>query len=665
MRNKWFTVLAALALCQADAASEATPASSVTYAKATRTGAARQTTTPVTVAMSPARRAGLTLRPAAPVEITVPTACDWTQAAGDHDRSSCPESSGPRRVVERVPRLDPFVEDEIDDAEAFGWDRLYLARSATPLIVGDDVYLQQKLGPYTPCSSVGPVDPCGSNLWHEQTWGVDAYRWVDGHLVKQWERTSGWHPVGGDGLAQQWEPLFQPVIVGEFIYIPDTNGTVSKVHRATGLEVARIPSPLDGGTGDADTFVSSALSADATGNVFYTVMALVPRRPATDSPRNSWLVKVSPADVMTSATIASLTEPDPACVLAFRFTLFLNPPFETPLPWPPAPGAVGPTFSCGAMRPAVNAAPVPSRDGGTVFVLARTRQNSDHVWIDAVDSATLTKRWSVNLRDKLNDGCGVLTPATAVEGDIDNDFACKVGSTRGVDRQTGLKPGARALDLSIATPVELPDGGIVYGSYTPDDNERGHLMVLNSDGSFRWAFNFGWLQTPAIRRHDGTFDIVITNSHFNRAPFFTTALDPDGNTRWSTPNMNNLSCTRAGETATCRDIGLDNGAGQNNLDCISRPDGSTTCVRVTPGGGKFDFSSRTAFVGRDGTIWTSSSDGNVYNLAGATGAELSRVFVDSAQGASDVPISADRHGRLYVLQRGALAVLGPAEEQPR
>jgi outer membrane protein assembly factor BamB len=242
--------------------------------------------------------------------------------------------------------------------------------------------------------------------------------------------------------------------------------------------------------------------------------------------------------------------------------------------------------------PTVNAAPVPSRDGRTVFVLARTRQNSDHVWIDAVDTATLTKRWSANLRDKLNDDCGVLTPATAVEGDITNDFECKVGATRGVDRQIGLKPGARALDLSIATPVELPDGGIVYGSYTPYDNERGHLMVLNSDGSFRWAFNFGWLQTPAIRRHDGTFDIVIANSHFNRAPFFTTALDPDG---------------------------------------------STTCVRVAPGGGKFDFISRTAFVGRDGTLWTSSSDGNVYNLSGTTGAVLSRVFVDSAQGASDVP----------------------------
>jgi outer membrane protein assembly factor BamB len=598
-----------------------------------------------------ARQAQLVTAPSAPVAITTPTRCDTTTGVGPVDRTGCEEITVAARVIERVEDLDPFVADEIADADFGGWGASLLARSSTPLTVGDDVYVQKKFGPYTPCSTVTPPAPCGSDLWDEQTWGVVAYRWVGSQLVKQWERTTTWHPVGGNGLSQEWEPLFQPVIVGDFIYLPEGNGRVSKISRATGQQLALIGSPLDGGAGDEDTYVSSALSADRNGNVFYTVMALTPNAAPTAEPRNSWLVKATPADAMASATIASITAPNPPCVFSFSRA-------GVALPWPPAPGAVGPVEACGSMRPSVNVAPVPSADGSRVYVLVRTRRASDNVWLDAVEPGSLTRIWSVSLRDKLLDDCGVLTAATALPGETTSRL-CRVGSDLGVDRETGLAPAGKSLDLSTSTPVELPDGGIAIGTYTRYDNEKGHLYVLNADGSFRWAFNFGWVQTPGIIKRPGSpkYDLVQASSHYNTGPFFTQALGDDGRTAWQTANTSTESCTRDGDLVTCVPAEPADPIPQNQLDCFSRPGGVTDCKKVE-GGGIFEFVARTPLVTGKGDVWTTASDGHTYRMSGTDGRVLDKVFVDTAVPSNDAPLSADRKGRIYVVQFGNLAVLG-------
>jgi outer membrane protein assembly factor BamB len=651
IRRSWLGLLCLAGVaCQDDAATKAAARPSSATATPKREG--RQAT-PRNASKIGTRQSLLTAAPVAPVAITTPTACDTTSGYGPTDRRGCPEITTRPRVIERIGDLDPFVADEVADADAFGWGPTLLARSSTPLIVGDDVYLQKKFGPYTPCSTVGPTDPCGSDLWDEQTWGVAAYRWVGSDLVKQWERTTSWHPVGGAGLSQQWEPLFQPVIVGDYIYLPEGNGRISKISRATGQQLALIGSPLDGGTGDIDTHVSSALSADRNGNVFYTVIALTPGQHPTANPRESWLVKVAPSDVMSSATIQSITTVDPLCALPFRFT---TPP--TPLPWPPAPGAIGPIFSCGKMRPAVNVAPVPSADGSRVYVLARTRQSADHVWLDAVDPASLRMIWSVSLRDKLNDDCGVLRPATALPGE-NTSASCRVGSTVGVDQQTGTQPGGRALDLSASTPVELPDGAIAIGTYSVYDNERGHTFVLERDGSFRWAFNFGWVQTPGIIHvgNAGRYGIVQANSHYLDGPYFTQALTDDGQTMWQAANTTTESCTRDGDLVTCVPVEPAEPTPQNKLDCFSRPGGVTECKKVE-GAGTFDFIARTPVVTGKGHVWTSGSDGNAYRLSAMTGEVIDKIFVDSTLSSDDMPLSADRKGRIYLIQNGNLAVLG-------
>lgn len=599
-----------------------------------------------------------------PVPISTPTDCDWQTAGwGARQgliRAACVVQNGTFDVIERISDLDRFVRHEIADAAAFGWLALKLARDSEPLVVGLDVYVQVKLGPYTPCSTVGPVDECGSNLWHEQTWGVRAYRWIGRNLVLQWERSSSWHPSHTDRLSQQWEPLFQAAIVGPDIYIPEAEGRVARVNRATGELVALLPSPAPAADG-FDTEVSSGLTTDRAGNVYYTAMTASPTDPF--GAKASWIVRARPDNTIEAVSVVSLADPDPACVTPFSFRRFLNPPAAAPLPWPPEVGAIGPTFGCGETRVALNATPAVTLDGSKIFFMVRTRQNADHASMIALDGA-LTKRWQRMFRNFVNDACGVLIPATAEPGSGD-PVKCRVGTPRGVSRETGLPPAPKSNDLSISSPMILVDGSIAIGSYGEGDNERGRTIIVEDNGVVRKAYNFGWLvNAVSFRNTSGgqTRDtFVINDSHYDNAPFNMRGLDvqqaSSSMLRWVAPNTTKERCELIDRIKTCTPVAPLDGTGQQNKACWKQST-DDACSAVPPGGAPFDFITRTPAVQRDGTFWAVSSDGHAYRFVGNTGVRVGPpVFVDSAAPQTDTPISIDSTGRVYVMLNGSLAVL--------
>lgn len=619
-------------------------------------------------------RSRLTVPPKAAVAITEPTACDWTSVvSGYRDRTACRSgAAGSHAVAARLESLDPHVASEIEDAEAFGWgpDRL-LGRMGAALNVGPDNYASTKGGTWVRCADVGPTDPCGSNRWDLVTRGIKASRWIDGQLVEQWRRDSSWIPPGIDALSQQWEPVHQAGISGNLILIPESHGRVSAVDRATGEVSFTLPSPS--ATPDIYTAVMSGIAVHPDGSAWYTVIQLDPVNPFTTV--RSWLVKASMDGTIRSQTIANLSQPDQACVTTFAFNQFLPVPQPAPLPWPPYVGAVGPMFTCGGfphhIRPVMNATPAISYDGRTVYVVARTRQNSDHTQVIAVDSGSLAKIWTRMLRDHLNDGCGVLIPY-AEPGEV-SATKCRPGALTGIDRETGLMPGGRGNDLAVSSPVPTPDGGVLIGTYSPYDNERGHLFRLTLNGHIQWAYNFGWNSTPAIRFRRGAplpsdFRVITPDSHYDNAPFRLVGLDGQFATvgQWANTQAGTERCIRDGQVVTCAPAARLPGTGQNNKACqvwSNAAGGGSTCANVTPGGARFGYMQRSPVVVGTGDVWSMSTDGFAELHSGVNGAVLERVFVDTSLVQADSAMTQDSSGRLYIDYGGNLTVLAPRDVQ--
>src|SRR5262249_33675675 len=102
---------------------------------------------------------------------------------------------------------DPFTEDERMD----GHDDLLL-HYQSPLLDGDDVFMEAKSGRYTPCPMASmppePRPPCGSATWNLQEWNEKRFVWENGALVEKWTFKSDWHPPPDDGALRGWEPVF-------------------------------------------------------------------------------------------------------------------------------------------------------------------------------------------------------------------------------------------------------------------------------------------------------------------------------------------------------------------------------------------------------------------------------------------------------------------------
>src|SRR6266581_310218 len=125
-------------------------------------------------------------------------AAAWPQFGRDATHTGAAPNAGQQlQVVAASIPMDPFADFE----RSIMGDDLFV-HYATPLIDGDDVFVEIKGGTYT------------INDWSTQRWGVQAWRRQGGTLTQRWTRMSDWRPVPftGGGVGPSFEPVFQPVL---------------------------------------------------------------------------------------------------------------------------------------------------------------------------------------------------------------------------------------------------------------------------------------------------------------------------------------------------------------------------------------------------------------------------------------------------------------------
>src|SRR5262249_55085140 len=396
-------------------------------------------------------------------------------------------------------------------------------------------------GTYTPCTVVPPpqnVVVCDDYRKNSMTWLEKGFRWQGGSLVEKWTFTSDWKPVP----SQSFEPMFQPAVSGDAIYVPGGGGSIYQLDRATGAQVRQIKALGD--ALDLDTYVTSGLAVDGDGAVWYTAMKLDHGAPYV-ADAQGWLVKVPAGGAAQTKALGDLVTgapaADAACVRTFNRA-------NNPLPWPPPDDAAGnpavpPSGPCGSQRPAINAVPAISPDG-TVFIVTKAHFNDRYAYVTAV-RPDLTTKWAASMRGYLADGCGVLIPAD------DNPANCRAGARTGVDPATNDKPAGRVVDSSSSSPVALPDGGVVYGSYTSYNGFRGHLIRFTLAGQPAAAYDFGWDTTPALYRQGDRYSVILKENNYGQdsagtdlGPFFITQLGEDLRPRWQYRHTDTESCER-------------------------------------------------------------------------------------------------------------------------
>src|SRR5262249_1259664 len=139
-----------------------------------------------------------------------------------------------------------------------------------------------------------------------------------------------------------WEPVFHAVLAGNFIYAPGAGGSLYKLDKTTGAQLAHF-SPLGS---DPDTFLEGPPAVDPTGNVYYHATRYVHGNAWNADMLGAWLVKVTPGDTVTFVNYNTLNAGAPGgndkCLYIFK---------NNQLPWPPTPDAVPPVATCGTQRP--------------------------------------------------------------------------------------------------------------------------------------------------------------------------------------------------------------------------------------------------------------------------------------------------------------------------
>lgn len=536
---------------------------------------------------------------------TVTLAQGWGQWGQNsrHTGSVNIVGQSPDRILSTVV-IDPWVPQKVNDS---GGD--LLAHYPSPVVDGNDVFLMLERGVYASCAD--GADPCGTDAWNLLKWSVRRYAWSDqGTLDAVWIFDTDWSPVPGVG----WEPVFHPVLAGDFVYAPGAGGTVWKINRADGSATAQI-NPFS--TIDPNTYVAGPLTADDLGNVYYSVIQLDPVQPWSRDAVSSSLVKVMLDGTTLIASYASLTPGAPAsrdqCIGVFT---------SSQRPWPPSTTAVPGSSFCGSQRPGINISPAVAKDG-TIYTLSRAHLNSRYSYLIAVNP-DLTPKWISTLRGHLNDGCGVTIP-------ISNSDGCRAGAKPGVDYQTNDLPAGRISDLASSTPVVAPDGSVLFGSYTSYNAQRGHLLHFDSTGAFLNSYDFGWDTTPVIYEHDGTYSIILKDNHYGDGPYYITQLSPDMRVEWQFQSTNTASCVR-------------NEDGTVSCTPDSNPTGFEWCVNA-------------AAVDANGTVYANSEDGNLYAI-GQGGVLQKQLFLNWALGAAYTPLALGPDGTIYTQNAGTVFVVG-------
>ena len=548
--------------------------------------------------------------------------CGWDQwgRAASHDGSACVRGQRPDNTLASF-TFDPFVPQE--SAEAFG--DLFV-HYQVPLEDDDSVYMMEKTGTYVSCDPPGSGEPfpCGIDTQQtSQIWNEKGFRWHGNHLETAWNFESDWKPFSQVFL---WEPMFQPALSGPFIYIPGAGGTVYQVWKHSGVTRQRI-NPF-GTAVDPNIFVVGGITAADDGSIYWNTVRV---DPDTFDQRGS-LVRARPDGHTKLFSYDDVPGAPAAGDLCYTDFFVDQPP--PPMPWPPPDQPDGsptlpPQFPCGAQRPGANVTPSIGRDG-TIYTASTAAFNEFYSYVLAL-RPDMTVKWAHSLRDVVQDGCGILVPY----GTDPND--CREGAAFGVDPITNLPSAVWVDDASSSAPVALPDGGVIYGALSPNNGGRGYLVKFDRHGNFDGTFNFGWDVTPAIYEHDHTYSIIVKdNDYADNGPYNITQLSADLQPEWSFKNTSTQACTRNPDgTITCSDT---------SSDGETHPDGFEWCVNAPA-------------VDRDGTVYATSEDGNLYAI-GQGGVQRSQVFLNISIGAAYTPLSIDRRGRIYALNNGILDVMG-------
>jgi len=534
---------------------------------------------------------------------------------------------------------DPFVPQE----QAFTGGEL-LTHYQVPLLDGQDVFMAFKTGSYP----IDQPDPTQFEVFHQK-----RLHWEAGQLVESWDFQTDWKPlplvfVGG------WEPVYHAVLANGFVYDVGSGGTIFKLNRGQGNVVSHINpfAPVV----DPNTFVSGPLSADGNGNIYYNVIKIDPTQsdPFTGvAAVGSWLVRVDANDNSTMVSYSTLI-PDAPAICIGRFP-------NSQLPWPPSPNAMPTTqFPCGLARAGVNVAPAIAPDG-TIYTVGRVNSSPRYGWVIAVNP-DLTRKWDTSMRNLFNDGCGVLIPIQSM-ANVPEKGKCNFGAHMGVDPTTNRPGDGNVLDVSSSSPTVLPDGNVLYGSYTRYNIARGHLIKFNgSTGAVTAYFDFGWDTTPAVLAHDGTYSIVIKDNHYNEEGGFY--CNPSG-------GVSNTVCASTGIPAGPFYITQLN----KNLapewkfhstetnSCVTQPDGSLSCVSDHPNG--FEWCINAPAIDVNGTVYVESEDGHAYSIPQGhigifdmSSPDVHRLFLRLALGAAYTPLSIGEDGKLYTQNGGHLFVIG-------
>jgi len=536
--------------------------------------------------------------------------CDWPQwgQSWTHVGQSCVAGQGFGTVLGTVV-FDPFVPQEVEEANTlFHRDDLFV-HYASPLIVGEDLYMAVKSGAYVSCTGQPPPSPCGFDAWNQQTWTVKHLAWVSGVLTPEESFASSWKPPPWQ-VVDGWEPVFQHAVHDQVVWVPGAEGTVIRLDRQLGNEQAINPFT----SANSNRFVTGPLVVDYDGTLLYNVIELDAASPTTGDAQG-WLVRIPPNGSPTMVRYQTIVNGAPGPGDQCPYTYFDG---NIPGPYPAAQPV--PTGPCGSQRPGFNSAPAIG-PGGTIFVVSRAHFAENDSSLVALNP-DLTPKWTFRMREILNDGCGVLFNG------------CRQGAPTGVDPLTGLKPSVWVDDQASSVPVALPDGAVLYGGLTLYNGSRGHLVKVSPTGQLMGTYDFGWDVTPAVWVHDGTYSIITKDNHYQTkttdGPYYITQLSRDLSPQWKYTSTETRSCT-------------------------TESDGGVTCISDHPDG--FEWCINAPAVAPDGTVYGNSEDGRVYAIRQG-GQLIEERFLLQSLGAAYTPIAVDSKGRVYSMNGGVMTVVG-------
>src|ERR1041385_2931822 len=196
--------------------------------------------------------------------LTAPLAMaqEWPQWALNAQHTSKVSTVG-QNLNQNIVNLiyDPLVPQEMaESAKLFG-DEDLLAHFQAPLVDGNNVYMVFKSGSYTPRNS------------SSQSWGETKYAWNGSHTALNivWQFASDYNAPGN--LIDDWEPVFHPALANGSLYVPGKGGSVFRVNKSTGVGTRINPFPNDDDGGiRANLDVTSPITVDAAGNIYYTAV---------------------------------------------------------------------------------------------------------------------------------------------------------------------------------------------------------------------------------------------------------------------------------------------------------------------------------------------------------------------------------------------------------